>query len=46
MVWDKPEILLAIKKLHKQKKDLSYNAMTKRMQPLVSAWVKHVQGLK
>src|SRR5215212_7085606 len=41
MVWDKPEILRAIKKLAKQKKDLSYNAMTQRMQPLVSAAAYH-----
>ena len=41
MVWDKPEILRAIKKLAKQKKDLSYNAMTRRMQPLVSAAAYH-----
>ena len=41
MVWDKPEILRAIKKLYKQKKDLSYNAMTKQMQPLVSAAAYH-----
>src|SRR3954470_14427270 len=41
MVWDKPEILAAIKKLHRQKKDLSYNAMTRRMQPLVSAAAYH-----
>src|SRR5829696_2146401 len=41
MVWDKPEILRAIKKLDKQKKDLSYNAMTRRMQPLVSAAAYH-----
>src|SRR5688572_28960400 len=41
MVWDKDEILRAIKKLHKQKKDLSYNAMTQRMQPLVSAAAYH-----
>ena len=41
MVWDKNEILQAIKKLHKQKKDLSYNAMTRRVQPLVSAAAYH-----
>lgn len=41
MVWDKPAILVAIKKLHRQKKDLSYNAMTRRMQPLVSAAAYH-----
>ena len=29
------------KKLYKQKKDLSYNAMTRRMQPLVSAAAYH-----
>jgi hypothetical protein len=41
MVWDKDEILQAIRKLHKQKKDLSYNAMTRRTQPLVSAAAYH-----
>ena len=41
MVWDKPEIIRAIKKLHKQGKDLSYNAMTRRAQPLVSAAAYH-----
>jgi hypothetical protein len=41
MVWDKPEILRTVRKLHKQKKDLSYNAMTQRMQPLVSAAAYH-----
>src|SRR5437762_3026634 len=41
MVWDKPEILRAIKKLHKQGKDLSYNAMTRKSQPLVSAAAYH-----
>src|SRR4051812_494252 len=41
MVWDKNEILQAIKKLHRQKKDLSYNAMTRRAQPLVSAAAYH-----
>jgi hypothetical protein len=41
MIWDKDEILRAVRKLHKQKKDLSYNAMTRRMQPLVSAAAYH-----
>src|SRR3982750_2071782 len=41
MIWDKPEILRAIKKLHKQGKDLSYNAMTRKSQPLVSAAAYH-----
>src|SRR5438128_8403761 len=41
MVWDKNEILQSIKKLHRQRKDLSYNAMTRRMQPLVSAAAYH-----
>jgi hypothetical protein len=41
MVWDKAEILAAIKKLHKQGADLSYNEMTRKMQPLVSASAYH-----
>src|SRR5689334_16229570 len=41
MIWDKDEILRAIRKIHKQKKDLSYNAMTRRMQSLVSAAAYH-----
>src|SRR6266513_1818771 len=41
MVWDKDEILQTIKKLSRHKKDLSYNAMTRRMQPLVSAAAYH-----
>jgi hypothetical protein len=41
MVWDKPRILEALKRLHKRKQDLSYNALAKRMQSLVSAAAYH-----
>jgi hypothetical protein len=41
MVWDKAEIIQTLKKLHKQGDDLSYNAMTGRMQSLVSAAAYH-----
>jgi hypothetical protein len=41
MIWDKPEILRKIKQLHKQGKDLSYNALAAQMQPLVSAAAYH-----
>ena len=37
MVWDKNKILQALKKQHKQGADLSYNALAKKMQSLVSA---------
>lgn len=41
MVWDKPEILKALKKLHKQGIDLSYNALASVQQSLVSASAYH-----
>ncbi len=41
MVWDKPTILAALRKLHKQGADLSYNALAKQQQPLVSAAAYH-----
>jgi hypothetical protein len=41
MVWDKTEILKALKKLHKQGVDLSYNALAVRQQSLVSAAAYH-----
>ncbi len=41
MVWDKAEIIATLKKLHKQGADLSYNAMAKKLQPLVSASAYH-----
>jgi len=41
MVWDKTEILQTLRKLHKQGEDLSYNSLTRRMQPLVSASAYH-----
>jgi hypothetical protein len=41
MVWDKTEIIQTLKKLHKQGHDLSYNALAKKMQSLVSAASYH-----
>lgn len=41
MVWDKPEIVATLKKLHKQGADLSYNSLARRMQALVSASAYH-----
>ncbi len=41
MVWDKPTILASLKKLHKQGADLSYNALAKGQQSLVSAAAYH-----
>ena len=41
MVWDKPTILASLKKLHKQGADLSYNALARQQQSLVSAAAYH-----
>jgi hypothetical protein len=41
MLWDKPEILKTLKKLHKDGVDLSYNALSARQQSLVSASAYH-----
>ena len=41
MIWDKPEILRSLKKLHKSGQDLSYNALCRSMQPLLSAAAYH-----
>jgi len=41
MVWTKDEILRALRKLHKDGADLSYNALAKRKQALVSAAAYH-----
>jgi hypothetical protein len=41
MVWTKEEILYSLKKLYKEGKDLSYNALAKRKQALVSAAAYH-----
>ncbi len=41
MVWDKPTILATLKKLHKQGADLSYNALARQQQSLVSAAAYH-----
>ena len=41
MIWNKPEVLSTLKKLHRQGADLSYNALAKTMQSLVSASAYH-----
>jgi hypothetical protein len=41
MVWTKDDILKALKRLYKQKADLSYNALAAKRQPLVSAAAYH-----
>src|SRR5215207_3686564 len=41
MVWSKAEIIKAIKKLHKAGKDVSYNALARRQQSIVSAAAYH-----
>lgn len=41
MVWNKESILAALKKLSKQDKDLSYNALARSNQSLVSAAAYH-----
>ena len=39
--WDKDQILVMLKKLHKEGKDLSYSNLAKKMQSLVSAAAYH-----
>jgi hypothetical protein len=41
MVWDKDEIIAAICKLHRKGADLSYNALARKKQSLVSAAAYH-----
>ena len=41
MVWDKDTILQKLRQLHKSGKDISYNALCRRMQPLLSAAAYH-----
>ena len=41
MVWDKDEILRALRKLHRSGADLSYNALARRRQSVVSAAAYH-----
>jgi hypothetical protein len=41
MVWDKKNILQKLRQMHKSGKDLSYNAMCRTMQPLLSASAYH-----
>src|SRR5437588_303280 len=41
MIWDKPEILKALRKLHRGGADLSYNALASKNQSLVSAAAYH-----
>jgi hypothetical protein len=39
--WDKPEILSALKRMHKEGSEMSYTQLAKRAQPLVSAAAYH-----
>src|ERR1700722_17026336 len=41
MVWNKSRILQELRRLHKTRKDLSYNALARSMQSLVSAAAYH-----
>jgi len=41
MIWDKDQILRALRKLHRSGADLSYNALAKKQQSLVSAAAYH-----
>src|SRR5882672_3471999 len=41
MIWDKDEVVRALRKLHRSGADLSYNALAKRKQSLVSAAAYH-----
>ena len=41
MIWDKDEVVRALKKLHRTGADLSYNALARRRQSLVSAAAYH-----
>ena len=41
MVWQKPQILEQLRKLHDAGKDISYNGLAARKQPLVSAAAYH-----
>ncbi|HZL36706.1 MAG TPA: hypothetical protein VFC78_15410 [Tepidisphaeraceae bacterium] len=46
MAWDDAEILKSLKKLHKQGADLSYNAMAREHQSLLSACAYHFDSYK
>ncbi len=41
MVWNKPDIIKSLRKLHRAGKDLSYNALALKQQSLVSAAAYH-----
>lgn len=41
MTWNKPKILQKLKQMHKAGKDISYNAMCRQIQALVSASAYH-----
>src|SRR3954463_7763246 len=41
MIWDQQNILLKLRQLHRADKDLSYNAMCRTLQPLLSASAYH-----
>jgi hypothetical protein len=46
MVWDKPRILQALRKLHKSGAELSYNVMASKNQALVSAAAYHFSSYR
>lgn len=46
MVWSKPEIIKALRKLHRAGEDLSYNALSAKKQALVSAAAYHFGGYR
>ena len=46
MVWDKTKIIAAIKKAHNKGEDISYNALSKNVQSLVSAAAYHFGSYK
>ena len=41
MLWDKDQIVRALRKLHRSGADLSYNALARKKQSLVSAAAYH-----
>jgi hypothetical protein len=45
MIWTRDEIVKALRRLHKSKADMSYNALAAKRQPLVSAAALVARGL-
>ena len=41
MIWNQDEIIRSLKRLYKAGEDLSYNALARKRQPLVSAAAYH-----